>query len=297
MTVLILCLIAVLMYAVTWWSTGWGLSPDGFQYERMAQRETVPLPYSRRVALPWFLGHPLWARWPSTEPVRKRWLWWGAVWTILSAVLTATYVGGSLERQVLALLLFVGLPGIWRLNVRLPLLVDPTAYSITLIGALLYRNDHSVLAFLVTCIGVMTKETVPIFVAALSLNPVPLIALGIARYVHLNTPHRKPLPTEPYLEHPIVEARKVHDFFDWRSKLLPWGVLIVLAPLGFTCNDAGISALIALALGYSQLFVAQDNARLYQWAAPAVIELAVQDPPWWIWIAALIGLFNPYRGT
>lgn len=226
-----------------------------------------------------------------------RWIAWGVAWTILSGVLTSLYVGGSFEKQALALLLFAGLPGIWRLNVRLPVLVDSTAYSLTLMAALLFRSGHPVLGMIVAVLGAATKETVPLFVATLTLNPWPLFALAVPWYAHRRRPKREPTAAEPYLQRPMHEARKVHDFFDWRSKLLPWGVLIFLAPLGFSCNGVGISALMTLTLGYGQLLIAQDNARLFQWAAPAVLAMALDHPPSWVWFAALVGLFNPYRGT
>jgi hypothetical protein len=102
-------------------------------------------------------------------------------------------------------------------------------------------------------------------------------------------------PPEPWLQHPVREARKVHDFLDWRTMILPWGAVAVLAPLGFSRSPSIVPAVAALLAGYAQLLVAVDNARLFQWAAPAVIAIAVRDPPSWGWFAAIAGLFNPYR--
>src|SRR5215213_1581933 len=105
MSLLILFVIPCAAYAITWWSTGWRMSPDGEQYRRMARGEAVPMPYARRWLLPRLLGD---------RPVL--WKAWSLGATLLSAVLTALLVGGpSLSGQLLAEVLFVGLPGIWRL--------------------------------------------------------------------------------------------------------------------------------------------------------------------------------------
>lgn len=286
--------IASLMYAVTWWHSGWGISPDGHQYIGMARGEHVPSPYTRRWLLPLLFSIRA-----SSKELWRHWAHVGASATVLSAALTAKYVGGSLERQVLALLLFVGLPGIWRLNVRLPVLVDPAAYCAAVGGAVLWRSGHHALACAVWLIGAGIKETVPIFAAALTLNPIPLLFLPVPLASKLFFKQRKN-PTEPYLRHPVLEARKVHDFFDWKTKLLPWGsvgILTLVALARFEWNRTMLIAGVTLALAYGQLLVAQDNARLFQWAAPAVIAVALQHPPSWVWAAVILGLFNPYRGT
>lgn len=280
---------AAIGYGLTWWSTGWSVSPDGRHYLAMGKGERVPSPYHRRWLLPELLGDS-----------RVSWNVWGCVATILSAVLTALYVGqNSFERAVMAELLFLGLPGIWRLNVRLPVLVDSTAYCVCLIVALLFQIHGgvaiSLAALLVVILGSCVKETVPLFASALSLHLGPLAGLVCVYKAHQRA--RDLRPEESYLRHPVREARKVHDFFDLRSKLLPWGVLILLFPLGVGLDRATLCAVITLVLAYAQLFFAQDNARLYQWAAPAVIAVALQHPPSWIWPVVILGLFNPYRGT
>lgn len=290
--------ISTAFYALTWWSTGWGFSPDGAQYERMAFGANVPMPYARRALLPWLMGLRIWDRWPAW-PLRRRWFWFGAVCTVLSAVLTAYYAAESFEHRVLAIVLFVGLPGIWRLNVWLPMLVDPAAYCLALGSALCARNHHYIPAFLLSSVGLATKESVPLFAAILSFNPIPLVAflhpvLFFRVWKGGSKVDRD--PKEPYLKNPVREARKVHDFFDWRLKLLPWGAVGVLAAIGAGRNFLTYIAAAALTLAYGQLFVAMDNARLYQWAAPAMIALALAHPPSWVWIAAIVGLFNPYRG-
>lgn len=216
---------------------------------------------------------------------------------VLSAWLTAQYVGGPFAHKVIAELLVMGLPGLWRLNVRLPVLVDPTAFCAALAGGILLQSDHATMLALglaVIVLGSAVKETVPLFAAAFAMSPMPLLALTVPLYLHF-TVKALDRPQETWLKHPILEARKAHDFLDPLAKIAPWGaiaVLLIFSPVSWT-----LTATLALALGYGQCVVAQDNARLYQWAAPAVIAVALQHPPGWVWIAALLGLFNPYRGT
>lgn len=296
------CLITALscvLYALTWWSTGWSLSPDGLQYERMARDGLVPQPYARRWFLPWILGHRVWNRWPAW-PLRRRWCWAGAGFTVLSAVLTAYYAAETLERRVLAVLLFAGLPGIWRLNVRLPMLVDPAAYCMALGCALCLRAGFWLPSVLLYGLGASIKETSPLFAAVFAWSPWPLLGILQAGIVSRLGVFQRKIdldPTETYLQHPMLEARKVHDFFDPRTKLLPWGAVGILAVFGAGWNHLTLVAAVALAIAYAQLAVAIDNARLYQWAAPAVIAVALAHPPSWAWIVAVLGLWNPYRGT
>lgn len=76
--------------------------------------------------------------------------------------------------------------------------------------------------------------------------------------------------------------------------VLPWGVVLPLALLSPSWELAGI-----LALGYLPLVGVSDTARVYQWAAPAVILIAVQAPvPAWSWPFLLLAhVCNPYRGA
>lgn len=298
-TFFLLILLSSGLYALTWWSTGWGVSPDGVQYLRMATKQEVPMPYARRWFVPWLMGLGAWDRLPSW-PLRRRWLWLGAGFTVFSAVLTAYYAAHTLERRVLAVLLFAGLPGIWRLNVRLPILVDPAAYCAAIGSALLIRSEHPVLGFLLALIGCSVKETVPLFAAVFAWSPVQLFALAgsaMTHYAILEFGRVNHNPAEAYLRYPMSEARKVHDFFDLGPKLFPWGAVAVLAALAASANTLTMIAAVGVAFAYAQLAVAMDNARLYQWAAPTLIAVGLSNPPWWVWIAAVVGLFNPYRGT
>jgi hypothetical protein len=287
MHTLILIAIPTIAYLLTWWFTGWALSPDGVFYLKMSKKEVVPLPYAQRWLLPWLL---------RTE---RAWTAMGVLSTIMMPFLTALYVGGSFSKQILAELLFIGLPGIWRLNVRLPILVDPTAMCLALLAAILEHHGHSSLAILAVLLGTAVKETTPIFAAIFTGSWLPLLGISAVLvcwscWVRNGAPGK---PEEPWLQHPVREARKVHDFFHALAIVAPWGAVAVLAYFAPWWSFLGLIAALALVAGYGQLLAAQDNARLFQWAAPAVIALVLQHPPSWVWPVAFLGLFNPYRGT
>ena len=58
-----------------------------------------------------------------------------------------------------------------------------------------------------------------------------------------------------------------------------------------------VVSLVAVGLGYSQLLVATDAVRLYQWAAPVLALAAVAAvPAWALPIVALTVIFNPWKG-
>src|SRR6185295_18698383 len=197
---LILWLMPIAFYALTWWTTGWSLSPDGAFYCSMGRGERVPRPYAQRWLLPAVLGD---------RPTL--WRVWGALAVVLSAVLVGEYAGTSFQTKLIAELLFMGLPGLWRLNVRLPVLVDPTALCCALGGALLMRAGHPWLATTLVLMGTSVKETTFLFAAIFEGHGVFLTGAFIALVNRWSRDHR-PNPAEPWLHNPVQEARKAHDF-------------------------------------------------------------------------------------
>ena len=66
--------------------------------------------------------------------------------------------------------------------------------------------------------------------------------------------------------------------------------------VGLAGLDAQLAA--ALALGYSQLLVATDSVRLYQWAAPVLALACVHVlPTWALPFVALGVVFNSWKGS
>jgi hypothetical protein len=170
---------------------------------------------------------------------------------------------------------------------------------LTLLAAILAQHGHPALAVFAVVLGACVKETTPIFMAIFMGSWLPLLGMVAvracwSRWIKSSPPGEA---KEPWLQQPIREARKVHDFFHALAIVAPWGAVAVLACFASWWSFPGLLAILALVAGYGQLLAAQDNARLFQWAAPAVIALVLQHPPSWVWPVVVLGLFNPYRGT
>lgn len=244
-------LFALLAYMVHWYRTGHQLSPDG-QY---------------------YLRHPL----PLPTPYRLRWLWPTILgprplaWGFVSAFSIAA---ACLLFEPRAAWLFVWLPMV-ALNVRLPVLVDAPAFALALGSAWAAQRGSWALSVALGLAAGASKESAPIFAAAWSLSPWPLVGLLAAGWWRKAAP-----PDQPWLERPWRSARR--DPLDWRRLLLPWGAVLPLAWAGAAWDRATLAAGLSLALGYAQLLRSMDDARLYQWAFPAVAVLACRVDAWWV---------------
>lgn len=284
MIYLLAALIAAFAYVVHFYRAGQRLSPDGKFYLALARGELVPLPYSRRPLLPFLLGASL-----------LRWRVVSAVALIALGPLIAAYVPGTAAQKLTAVWLFVWLPGAFGLNVLFPVLVDAVAMAGALGAAILFASGHYVLGLLLVALLACVKESGPLFTAALSLSWLPL-PIGVLNLIWRPA---SPQPHEEWLRHPARAARASRDVLDWRP-LVSWGALLPLALLGAGHDRASLVALLSLGLAYGQLLVAQDNARLFQWAAPALLPLAVL-PELGVWaLPVLVGhvfVANSWRGT
>jgi len=249
------------------------LSPDGIYYLRVACRKTVPSPYSRRTLLPLLLGERVWPWRVAT----------GAA-AVACGPLLALYVGGGWQQEVFSAALLSGLFGIFALPAHLPVLVDAPAMALALAAAVAAQHGVFLVAVVAAAVAGLFHERAPVFAAAWSLCPWLLLALPVLGAVWACTPTAP--PDAPWLEHPMIEARKTQAaaWHDWKSMLAPWGVLALLAPLEAPrAGGAAIwSCLLSLALGYGQLLMAQDRARLFLWAAPPVIALVARGTPTWL---------------
>lgn len=274
---MISALIALIAYGLVWFAHGYQLSPDGSYYLASGRGHQVPSPYAYRL-LPKLLrgNRPLWT------------LVSGA-----SLVGSAVLIGRMTAHPILAALLFIGLPGLFRLNVIFPVLVDAPAFFLALLSVDVLAHGHPAWALVIIALAGLIKETAPIFVAAWTFWwPAALTGLLIHGLIRLSVTAAK--ADQPWLKHPFQEARKVQNFFDWKLMLLPWGALPLLVAFS---NLWAWNVVATVALAYSQLLVAQDHARLYQWAFPPLVVVALANPPAWIPLAVFVHLFNPYRGT
>lgn len=251
------------------------LTPDGARYWTMTER---------RVARPF---HLRWLQPFLCRQDERRWkaLTWGSVAAI--GVLTAIYT----KSPWMACVAF--LPGL-TFSVRHPVLVDAFGMALALGAALMLPICWPVAIVLALLAG-CTRETAPIFAAVYAWNPLLLVGLvpvGVRRLMRSGPDVLDP-KNAWILKHPIQASMEFHAgrWTDAQLMVLPWGGLL-----------AGITAfttqtLVAVGLGYSQLLVATDAVRLYQWAAPVLALAAVAAvPAWALPIVALTVIFNPWKG-
>jgi len=266
------------------------LSPDGRRYLAMAAEHCAPLPFALRWLLPWACGP-----WP------KRWYYCTVAHLTLLVPIVAVWLTHWIDQPVSCVagaLLLVGLPGIWHLHIRWPVLVDPTAMTWAMASALCAVNGYWIAAVLCSLVAGAVKESGPIFAAVYGWNPIALVGLLaplVRRYVARLA--KDPEGEDDILVHPVRAARRAHRGDWWRPRVMlaPWGICL-LAPFTF---DLRLSLMLAAGacLAYGQLLVAVDTVRLYQWAAPlAVLATAAALPPWALLAGLVAHLLNPWAG-
>lgn len=256
------------------------LSPDGRRY---LSRAPLPSPFHRRWLLPALL-----ARHPRA--------WACLTWASLAATvaLMAAYVP---SHPVAAAWLFATLP-IAAINARLPALTDAPAMALALGAAVAWQRGLHGLAVALSLVSGACKESGPVFAAVYAGAPWLLLGLAAVRWAGAVPPG----PSDAYLG-PLgavagrIRRERLHPWRHVGHTLLPWGALAVLAPWGAGWDRVTALALLALAVGYGQLVIATDNARLAQWAAPCVIALAVRAPEAAVAIGCVWSVCNPYEGV
>jgi hypothetical protein len=138
-------------------------------------------------------------------------------------------------------------------------------------------------------IGALVHERAPLMGAVLAQSPWPLagyVVTAVRWRLAQPVPETAPL----WLRHPFQEARK-EGRFSLETLVWPWGV-----GLAALAAPWGPWELAFVALAYAPLLVAQDHARIYQWAFPVVLGKALTVIPGpWLGVALLLHLFNPWR--
>lgn len=290
MTLLLAAIISLAFLAVAMLDVTMRLSPDGKFYVAAGGSAAVPTPYR--------------LRWLPPAVCRQSSLRWQLL-TSASLVawgpLMSWYLAGlgfAPWQQLAGVVLLCGLPAMFRLAVELPILVDPPAFALALGAAGAWTHGHHWAALGLSLAAGACKETAPVFAAIWAWHPALLIGLAGAAWLK----QAGPVPdwARAWLAQPFRAAWQAHRgaWLDWRAMLLPWGTLCILAPLAAGINRATLIASVAVAVGYGSLMMAQDRARLFGWAAPAVIAMAVTVPfGWWTVPALMLHVFNPYRGV
>lgn len=258
------------------------LTPDGLRY--LADRP--PFPFNLRWLAPKLCGSR-----------RRRW----------SVVTRGSLVGSTVLVVLLAHLhlgwwpsvaagaLVAGLPSLrflWQHTV----LVDAPALLLALASAVACGHHWYPVATVLAVVAGLTMERAPVFAALFAWHPLPLVGLAAPLIVALL---RRPGPdvldeaNAWVLEHPIQAARKFHpNWLDPLVMLTPWGVCLA----GLIDPSPQVAATVAV--GYSQLAVATDSVRLYQWAAPVLAIAAVGVIPVpWLLLAVVAHWCNPLAGN
>jgi len=188
-------------------------------------------------------------------------------------------LGFSQGYALAGVVIWCGLLGVFDLPAAFPVLTDAAAHLVTLVVACLWLSGHSTLAIVVSLIGGLIRETIPLWAALLAWHPGPLIGVASHLILRLLLPHRSRSKTNA-----IGNAMKVHaaDWTDPRKLLLPWGVCL----LAFGSGD--IRAVTCMVAGYAMLTVANDCQRIYQQGAAAVIAGTVSMIPIGLLIPACV---------
>lgn len=280
-------IIGLVALAAEWWAHRATLTPDGLTYLRARAVG------EGRIAI---------GGWEPCQPFRLRWLlpWlWRQTRDPMLAGRYSCYVGCVLSAALVghlggwrAELLFLALP-LWSCWVRHPWQIDAPAMALALLAA---TSDTWWVVVLISLVAGAAKESAPLFAAVYAWSPLPLVGLLVPLVSDMLLPAGEPrdaaegaIVGRPWASARVYHGPALHDV----SMVAPWGAVL----LAGACPTWQLGA--ALALGYGQLLVAVDRARLYLWAAPVACTLASdileQLPLGFTAGAVLITYFQPVR--
>lgn len=247
---------------LAWWDRGalGTFSPDEVEYMKGA---AASRPFRWRMLCGWF------------GP------WWGGWSAYIMLPLSVPLVGAlalswdfGLREAMWAQLLWIGTLGVWRFCLQHPWLVDPWVISLSLLGALVLRQD-SPWGLLILLPLALVSEKAGLLAAVMSGNPLGLIAsvawLAPRAWIGPGpAAHRERL--QRTLEDPLreVRRRKRGKWFRWDLMAGSWIVVLgawLMGMPGYSPTYLGAS-LLALGVCIGWLFIANDYARLLHHAAP-----------------------------
>lgn len=240
--------LALVALAIQYSRLGTHLSPDGVVYTSLAAGGRVPAPFAWRRFLPEIIGP-------------RPWVWrvvsWGS-WVLCAPALFA------LSHSITAVYLWAFLP-VGAQLIRHPVLVDAPALLLMMLAVLAFRADEPILAVGIAVLATSCKEPAGILAGAIAGSWLIVVASTIAALLTIGVGLSYD-PSDVEHAHPVPVR---HDWLDARRMLLPWGAG-ALALL----SEWSPAALMATGLAYAQMLLANDEPRLYQWAAPAVLPIA-----------------------
>lgn len=268
------------------------LTPDGHRYLALARGQPLPIPFAFRRLAPAICSDSL-----------GRWVAWSAGHAMALPLLVAIWLetwGLSPVRSAFGGLMILGFPGVWRIAMRAPVLVDASGLAWATAAATMTRLHWWPAALMVALGAGAIKESAPVFATCFALNPLPMIGLGVPLMIRLlGRTGPDVFGDEDILifSNPLRASMKAHAGLWTRPSvmLLPWGCGILgLATLG---GSHWLLVLLTIGVSYSQLAIATDTVRLYQWASPAVaLATAAVVPACLLPAALVVHVANPWKG-
>lgn len=275
--------IGIIAYGLRAWGRRFEFEtpPDALSYFAMARGRAVPDPFRLRWMIPFLM---------RTD---KRIPW--ALMNGISLILTCPLIYWFAEihgvNPLISVALWVALP-LWDILSRLIGMIDQPALLIALLAACLHGEGLHYWAYGVGFLGASIAPKTVIFLVLWMLDPVFLIGLVPVGVAYLFSPRGEPLIhgeaiRKPWRSSMLKNSPHLHNM---KELLLPWGACLV------AFHEFPLQYVPLILISYSQLLRALDRSRLYMWAAPILIILAVAQIPEAFFIPAfLISWFNPFR--
>lgn len=259
------------------------MGPDAARYWLGAGGENLARPFHLRWLLPKLCG----------QSMRRWWAVWALSWPVAAGgmfVLARTW-GLDQNRSLLAVVLCVGLAGLWGPAVVRPVGVDLPALAVGVWAAAAFHAGWWPAGLVLVVIAATIKESSPVFVAIWAWHPLALSALAaVALRALVAHPSIDPVtamqPMRDIYDHPFRTAIRARPWRSARVMVAPW--MVCLAAL----YRPSLWVATALAVAYSQLLVATDTVRLVHTAAGpvAAIAAAAVIPEGWFVVAAIAHL-------
>lgn len=254
------------------------LAPDTAYYLALAKGDKAPRPFCGRWLMPLLL--------------RDRVRWWtvsvGASFLVGAAAMYSL-AGGS----VVAAALWLWLPNT-RFHLRHPVLVDLPGIVLPMAAAAWLPADWRYVVPAALVIGAV-REWGIIWYAVLLWSPLPLVGLLSVAFGYMRFGREMEQGDNPFITNPLstISRYRMGHVFNWKLMLLPWGMVLPLALI------SGQFPWLIFLLAYLPLVIATDHARIYLYAAPVLIPIALAAPipPAWWGAVVLVHVFNPYRGA
>lgn len=297
MTFAICTLVGAIAVAIWWYRYSTTPTQDGGAYLVVAAGHPCPPPFRWRrlqcLLRPWCRGvTPQPASWstPFQQAPKAVAVWTAASWTALavSSGLVGVYAEQNGVSGLLAAVLWVSLPW-FRGLVRCPVLTDQVAMMLALAASVVPWWAAIPLALLAG----RANERAPMFAAVFAMSPVPLVGLLAPAWAWWRAPECCLLPwLKPERYSPWGAMRRYHGGAALYEFVLPWGACLLAT------GNVSIQLAAAMVMGYGQLVVASDRARLFQWGAPVAVVAACQvlgsAPAWVVGLAVVAHVASPW---